>query len=397
METLDIPDLRPRHEGEDDYALIEAHRHHGLARDRFGILISFSHADFQTLMRPDLTRQLETETMRMKGVTSGPVWDLFANSMLFANGARHRARRSPLQRSFAQPIIAALRPQIRHAAEALIRPLLGQEKIDFVERIAGPLPARIIASILGAPEADVARFTAMVYSASRALSIASDKAFAEGSLAMGELADYVRALLEQRRANRRTDLLSTYLDKVADSDLSEEEIRAQIVTLIIAGSDTTRMATAITFARLLEKPPLWQRLVADPDGLKAQIAQEGLRHDPVVALIPRVAITDLTISRRELPKGTVFGASLIAAMRDPAVYANPARFDIDRCDHPRWHPAFGHGAHRCLGEALARAEIEETLAALARLAPGAHLSSAMPRLKGIGATRGIDHFTVALA
>ncbi|MEL6477414.1 MAG: cytochrome P450 [Pseudomonadota bacterium] len=392
-----IAEFRARLPGEDDYALIEAHRPLRLARDRFGIVFSFSHADFVTLMDPAVTRQLETETMRMKGVTSGPVWDLFANSMLFANGARHTARRTPLARSFAQPLMAALRPQIRRQAEALIQPALDRGPVDFVAEIAGPLPARIIADILGAPPEDVGRFTTMVYSASRALSIASPEAFAEGSVAMGELQDYVASLLAARRAHPLDDLLTDYLARADDSALSPEEIRAQIVTLIIAGSDTTRMATAITFARLLETRAFWERLVANPDGLMAPITAEGLRHDPVVASIPRVALDEIEIAGQTLPAGTVFGVSLIGAMRDPAVFAEPARFDIDRQDHPRWHPAFGHGSHRCLGEALARAEIEETLAALARLAPGAGLSGPMPSLKGVGATRGIDPVTVTLS
>jgi cytochrome P450 len=85
--------------------------------------------------------------------------------------------------------------------------------------------------------------------------------------------------------------------------------------------------------------------------------------------------------------------SLLSVLRDPDVYADPDRFNIHRNDHPRWHPIFGAGAHRCVGEALARAEMEETLAVIARLAPKTCLVGDFPRLAS-GAIRQIGPMTV---
>ncbi len=82
-------------------------------------------------------------------------------------------------------------------------------------------------------------------------------------------------------------------------------------------------------------------------------------------------------------------------MRDERVYADPFRFDIFRSDHPRWHPAFGTGQHRCLGEALARAELEECLAAIARLAPDTRLLRA-PVVRGLNGIRRIDQMRVSM-
>jgi hypothetical protein len=87
---------------------------------------------------------------------------------------------------------------------------------------------------------------------------------------------------------------------------------------------------------------------------------------------------------------------VVSALRDPEVYKNPDTFDIHRTDHPKWHPIFGAGAHRCLGEALARAELEEALAAIAKLAPNTRLVGSPPKLSHLG-LRQVDQMMVAFA
>ena len=112
--------------------------------------------------------------------------------------------------------------------------------------------------------------------------------------------------------------------------------------------------------------------------------------------MPRIALRDIELDGYLVPAGTPIAVSLLSALRDPDVYSDPDRFDITRTDHPRWHPIFGGGAHRCVGEALARAELEEALAAIARLAPNTTLVGDFPRLAP-GAIRQIDQMRVALA
>jgi cytochrome P450 len=85
--------------------------------------------------------------------------------------------------------------------------------------------------------------------------------------------------------------------------------------------------------------------------------------------------------------------SILSVLRDPAVYAEPEAFNIHRTDQQRWHLAFGAGAHRCAGEALARVELEETLAAIARLAPNTRIVGAAPKLQP-GAIRTVDQMQV---
>src|SRR6185295_16223580 len=112
-------------------------------------------------------------------------------------------------------------------------------------------------------------------------------------------------------------------------------------------------------------PSQWRGFCEDPDGLKKGVVSEGLRFEPVISAIPRFSVRDFEIDGYHVPAGTLIGPSIVSVLRDEETYAEPERFDITRTDHPRWHPIFGAGAHRCVGEALARAELEETLAVIA--------------------------------
>lgn len=387
------PDMMKRPKGMGDPEYIERLRAGGPAFDRNGFLWCFSHADLLACVDPATTRQIELEKMAAMGVSAGPVYDYFANALLFANGAAHARRRGPLVRAFAFPVMAAMRPHVRRVAETLIRPHVGSE-VDFLAEIAGPLPARIVAGIIGAPDADIPYFSALVHDAMKALSRLSGVPAEEAKL--GELSDYVEGLLADRRAAPKDDFLTSYAANAETAGMSAAEARAQIVAVILAGSDTTRMALCSTFAQLLLHPDQWAAFRADPEGLKAAVAAEGLRFDPVVGSLPRVAMTDLQLGGTEVSAGTVLAPSVIGALRDPAVYAHPDQFDIRRTDHPRYHPVFGAGAHRCLGEALARIELEEALAALATIAPGAALIGDPPRLFGLTAARSIDRMEARL-
>ena len=395
-----IPFAR-RAEDQSDHAYLAHYRARSpVAADRNGILTTFSHRHLLQVADPRLTRQVEMELVDLRGITRGPIRDHYANSLLFSNDPVHARRRRPLARAFAHRVIADLRPRLRALAEALIRPHLGAGPIDFLDEIAGALPARAIAMILGVPDAQVPRFRALIETAMRALALRAGDDWDALAADLHELDDLVSALLADRRARPGDDFLSDYVAATAaapsESALTEAEIRVQIVSVVLAGADTTRMALASTLAQLLAHPAQWRALTADPEGLKAAAAAEGLRFDPPVGSFPRVAVAPFDLDGVPVRPGQVIAASIIAALRDPEVHADPDRFDIFRTDHPRWHPVFGAGAHRCLGEALARAELEEALAALAALAPGAALAGPPPRLRGLTGARAIDAMTVVL-
>ncbi len=376
----DLP-LVPPEEASDPHAEIAALRAQApLARSGMGIVIALHHRHLE-LVTSDATRQLETETKMMQGITEGPIWDMTTSGMLFANGDVHRRRRAPLQRTFAFKLMDAMRPKAAALAGELVEPRIGQGPIDFVNEIAAQIPARIIADILGIPRSDLPVFMQWIADTAESLGFIDTSRRAQIEASLIAFNAYVADLLADRRAAPKGDFLSDYVEATARAgDLTEAEIRTQVLGLILAGSDTTRGSLCMTLAHLLARPEQWAAFCADPDGLKAGVVSEGLRFDPIVAAVPRVAVRDLEIDGYLVPAGTPIAVSLLSALRDPEVYAEPDRFDIRRRDHPRWHPIFGAGAHRCVGEALARAEMEETLAVIARLAPRSELIGPIPSL-----------------
>jgi cytochrome P450 len=212
-----------------------------------------------------------------------------------------------------------------------------------------------------------------------------------------EFNEYVGKLLDDRRKNPREDFLSEFAAATKESgEMSEAEIRSDVIALIVAGSDTTKNSIAMTLNLLLEHPDQWRAMCADPDTHKKGAAAEGLRFEPVALGVPRFSVSPFELDGYDMTPGMLIFFSIVSACRDPDVYKNPDAFNITRDDHPRWHFAFGGGAHRCLGEALARVEIEETLAAIARLAPNTKVTGPRPAMKA-APIRAVDQLKVAFA
>lgn len=347
------------------------------------------------IVSPENTRQLETEMKLMQGIFDGPIYDFIAQVMLFANGEAHQRRRQPVARTFAFKLMEAMRPKAAAIAAELINERLGKGPFDFVKEFAAQIPARIIADVLGIPRSDLPVFMQWISDTAEAIGFVDIERRPQIERSLTEFNAYVDKLLADRRADPRDDFLSDYVAATtASGDMSEGEIRAQIVGLILAGSDTTRNSMCMTLSQLLQHPQQWQDLAADPDGLKKKAVEEGLRIEPVVSGIPRVAVNDMEVEGYLIPAGAIIAVSILSVLRDPDVYADAETFNIHRTDQQRWHLAFGAGAHRCAGEALAKVELEETLATIARLAPKTKIVGALPRLNP-GAIRTVDQMVVS--
>jgi cytochrome P450 len=343
----------------------------------------------------DATRQVETDFLALQGVTEGPLIEGRQASLLFSNGEVHRRRRQPLVKTFAFALMEGLRPNTAAVASRLVEERLGAGGFDFLDQIASYVPARIIGGILGIPESDMPYLQRLVAGATASLSTITPEAQRELEANHLEFADYVKSLLDRARRNPKDDFLSNFTAVVdAAGTLSEMEIVSAIVILITAGSDTSRSAIAATLSLLLQHPEQWAKFVADPDAMKKGAVAEGLRYEPVASGLPRFSVRDFELDGYLIPAEKVVAFSILSACRDPEIYSRPDIFDISRSDHPRWHMAFGGGAHRCLGEALARIEIEETLAAIARLAPKTRLDGPVPRLNN-EAIRNVDQMRVS--
>ena len=364
-------------------------------RHETGAYLVLRHADIERLVIDSRTSASETVHPELFGVTEGALFDLFKQGMLTANGAVHRRRRSPFSRSFAARTIADLRPHIRRSAEQLIESWYADGQVEFIGQFASQLPARVIGDLLGLPRADIPSFTELVYSVTRFLSssVVPDQ-IPESEAACQQLRAYVEKTLEDRRRAPRDDFLSDFLAKAdAAGELSPVEMIFQILQLIVGGTDTTRVAIVMQLALLLQHKEQWDAVCRDSSLIPGAVA-EALRFEPSVASYVRVTTEDIEIGGAVLPARQFIMLSTMSAARDEAVYERPDVFDIRRTDQPRLHPAFGAGSHRCIGEALARAELEESLATLTARIPQLRLDEA-PAIKGHSGIRRVDTMRIS--
>lgn len=365
-----------------------------LAQGPFNQVVALRHRHFELITSPK-TRQLETEFLLEQGINSGPIYEGQRNSLLFSNGDVHARRRAPLARTFAFKLMDGMRPRIAAVVGDIVRANLGKPSVDFVNEVAAIVPALIIAEVLGVPERELPTFLQFIPTVAESLGPIASERRAPIEEGVRGFQAYVQGLIDSRRQKPLDDFLSRLVAETdAALELSDLEVREQVTALILAGSDTTRGTLCMTLSTLLQHPAQWQAFCADPDALKRGVVQEGLRFEPVAGGIPRIAAEDLEIDGHHVSRGSILVFSVISALRDPETYADPETFNIHRTDHPKWHPIFGAGAHRCLGEALARAELEEALVAIARLAPNTRLVGAPPKLSDMG-LRQVDQMRVA--
>lgn len=381
----------------DPHGIFRAHRSlTPLIKREDGAYLVIRAGDVERLTTDPRTRQVETEMLLSRGVTEGALFDFFKNSMLLSNGRDHRRRRAPLSRAFAFRLIAELRPRIRAVACSLIDRAYAAGEMNFLDDFAAMLPARIIGEILGLPEADVPRFTGWVYRLACALTASFTRDdVPQVETAARHLTAYVAELLAGRRAAPSNDFLTSYATAVEEEgNLSPIETLVQIVTVILAGSDTTRAAMAMQVALLLQHREQWDAVCSDT-GLIPGAVSEALRYEPSVASFPRFTLEDIEIDACLVPRNRLISLSTMSAMRDAARYAEPDSFNIWRTDHPIRHAVFGGGVHRCLGETLAKAELEEGLTALTERLPQLQLAGNPPRIQGHAGIRRVDGMRVS--
>lgn len=382
-----------------DPALLIADPHGALARFRAltPVIRTAEHRytvlrarDIADLMRDSRMVQVEgADYARFNQVPEGCAARFLAEFFLFANGTDHRAKRGPFATTFSHGAIRSLRPQVRETAERIAADLPRGESFDFLACVAGRAPAEMIAAILGLPREDAPELAEQVYVVAGLLS--PDYAIerhAEIEAAAQALHEYIKLQLSLRITAPRDDLLSRTVGVWREMrTMTFDTLAFQVMGLILGGSDTTRGAIAMTTALLLQHPAQWAALRAEPE-LVSGAVNEGLRYDPSVGSTVRFAAEPVEVSGITIPAGRMIALSTLSALRDPDLYPEPDRFDIRRAAVPRTHMVFGGGPHRCLGEMLARVEMEEMIAALVRRVPEIELVEA-PRLEGYGGIRTI--------
>ncbi len=241
-------------------------------------------------------------------------------------------------------------------------------RADIAVDICEPYPIPIICELLGAPRGDWQLFSRW---AEDVLRIFNGNVLDELDIikqAQGQLDEYSRGLIADRRNDPRDDLITDLIAAEEAGDrLSTDELVMMIDAVIVGGTDTTRNQLGCAVGLLTGYPDQW-KLLTDPD-LAPRAVEEAMRYFGAVRGTVRFASEDIEYRDVLFPAGTVVMTSMAMANRDSSVFDDPGTFDITREPSGQPQLTFGSGIHYCLGAALARAELQEALPILARRMP----------------------------
>ena len=262
----------------------------------------------------------------------------------------HRKLRNLVNQAFTPRAVARLAVRITQMTQELLDQVKAQGKMDVVSDIAFPLPAKVIAEMLGVPPEDWDIFQRWAHGGPE-----STEARQEGRRPMQEeMSDYFLALLRERRRAPREDLISALSKAEVDGErLSEYELVQFCKLLLGAGQETTKNLLANAIVCFTDHPDAMERLKREPS-LMPKAIEEALRYLPPVWFLFRQTRSDVELGGQHIPAGQIVLAWTASANRDAAQFRDPDRFDIER--EPNRHLAFGHGVHFCVGAPLARLE-----------------------------------------
>jgi cytochrome P450 len=283
-------------------------------------------------------------------------------SMLRIDPPDHTRLRTLVSKAFTPRAIERMRPRIEAVVDELLDGIAGRGEIDLMREVAAPLPAAIIAEMLGVAIEDRQRFRHWSNEVVRLLGDGNYDDRRRGLTAVDEMQTWLEAEVAARRRAPRDDLLSGMVAAEEAGDrLTTTELFATCVLLLVAGNETTTNLVGNGIIALLRQPEQLDLLRRQPEGIPSAI-EELLRYDSPVQLTSRIALEDRTLHGRRLRRGEQIVLLLGAGNRDPAQFPDPDRLDVRRTDvHPL---SFGHGIHYCLGAQLARLESAITFSRL---------------------------------
>ncbi|GBE64468.1 cytochrome P450 [Mycobacterium sp. MFM001] len=245
------------------------------------------------------------------------------------------------------------------------------KRADLVDEVFMPIPVRVIAALLGLPEADIDEFHRL------AIDLLGFRGDMETALkASAEMKEYFVGILADRRKAPKDDMVSILSQAEIDGiKMSDEQIYGFMRNLLPAGAETTSRSTASLALALLTHPDQLDA-VRDDRGLLPQAIEEGIRWETPLLNFMREVTADIEFFGVKIPKGSVMMVNLGSANHDETRWTDPETFDIFRERKP--HIGFGHGAHVCLGMHLARLESTKILNALFDALPGLRLDPGAP-------------------
>lgn len=338
------------------------------------------------------TRLGRVQAWAMSGAPLGP---LTPPSLLVTEPPDHTRYRKLVSRVFSVRAVERLRTRTQEIADELLDRLDPTEPVDLVAAYCSLLPVTVIAEILGVPESERDKVLRFGAAAAPSLDLGvSWRQFREVEAALREFDAWLIAHLASLRRTPGDNLLSQLVTAQEDGvALTDAELRSTAGLVLAAGFETTvnLLGNGVS---LLAGHPDQLKLLHDRVELWPNAVDEVLRADPPVLLTGRIAGADLEVSGVRIPRGSVMVAMLVGANRDPAVFADPDRFDVTR-ENAGQHVSFSAGRHYCLGAALARMEGEVGLRTLFDRFPDLRVERGVVRRR-TRILRGYEHLPVTL-
>jgi cytochrome P450 PksS len=299
-------------------------------------------------------------------------------NMLDLDDPDHARLRSLVSKAFTPRLIERLRGRIETLSEELLDVMERKGGAELVGDYALPIPATVIAELLGVPAEDRRKFHRW---SGKLVSVSSGRDMLRALPAALAFTRYLRKIIERRRAEPGDDLLTALVRaEEAGDKLSEDEVLAMAFLLLVAGHETTVNLIASGALALLEHPEQAEALSSDPSLTKPAV-EELLRYtSPVELATERYAREDVEIAGTTIPRGELVLAVLGSANYDEREFEDPDVLNLTR--DPNRHLAFGRGGvHHCLGAPLARMEGQIAISALLRRFPHARLAVAPETLR----------------
>ncbi len=277
--------------------------------------------------------------------------------MLMMDPPQHTAYRKLIRSEFTQPVSADRTPRMNALAKQIVDAVIEKGECDFVTQIAGEMPSYVIAELLGIPLDDgreLYKLTEIIHAAPES------QAPGAGGMAVLKMFEYGRSVIDEKRARPRDDLATKLLQAEVDGKKLEDiEFLLFFLLLVDAGGDTTRNLLSSGLIALLDNPDQLAWLKADLAPRLSSAREELLRFTTPVIYMRRTATHDTVLAGQQIKEGDKVVMYFGSANRDPDRFARPDVLDLSRT--PNEHIAFGTGPHGCLGQHIARIEIDAIL------------------------------------
>ena len=277
--------------------------------------------------------------------------------MLMMDPPQHTAYRKLIRSAFTHDSADALGPRMTELATEIVDKVIERGECDFVSDVAGEMPSFVIAELMGLPREDgreLYKLTETIHTAPEALPEHA------GALAVAKMFEYGQGVIKEKRAHPANDLATRLLQAEVDGKrLDDVEFLLFFLLLVDAGGDTTRNLLSSGLISLLDHPSELAWLKTDIAGRLPSAREELLRWCTPVVYMRRTARHDVEVAGQQIKQGQKVVMYFGSANRDPAHFEQPDSLRLAR--NPNDHIAFGNGPHVCLGQHIARIEIDAIL------------------------------------